>query len=95
MKTRKQAVPQASEGGTMKEAIASWLFDNGPVRAAVCSSILFLAAVAAVVLVVITAPAVLVISVWAAFMLFMGAKWGLSNREIRQARREFQRKYGT
>lgn len=79
----------------MKEAIASWLFDNGPVRAAVCSSILFLAAAAAVVVAAITAPAVLVISVWAAFVTFMGALWGLRNRKARLIRRVRQRKYGT
>lgn len=81
----------------MKETIASWLFDNGPVRAAVAgvlSSLLFVAAVAVVVLVSITAPAVMV-SVWAVYILSMGALWGLSNRKIRQFRREFQRKYGT
>ena len=82
----------------MRETIASWMFDNGPVRAAVAgmlSSLLFLATAAAVVVAIITAPAALVISVWVVFMLVMGAQWGLSNREIRQARREFQRKYGT
>lgn len=80
----------------MKEAIASWLFDNGPVRAAVAgvlSSILFVAAAVAVVLASITAPAVMV-SVWAAFILSMGALWGLTNRKIRQFRRAFKSKYG-
>lgn len=79
----------------MKETIASWLFDNGPVRAAVAgvlSSLLFVAAVAVVVLVSITAPAVMV-SVWAVYILSMGALWGLSNRKIRQFRRKLDREY--
>lgn len=76
--------------------INSFLFDHGPVRAAIgglLGVILFGAALVGIILAAIHAPKALVIGVWATIILGQGIWLGLDIRKSRREHRAWQEKW--